>query len=332
MNMNEFNIAAQDFLQRVFNKLDAQNIQLDKHWFIDHLCYRVSSLESYHTLKAQFADFAELLIESDVNGRPIATYKFAEPIRFRDWSIQVVELPAPKPGKTTIEGFEHFEVVADVGFDEIKDRYPQAAFSESGLKKDFNPELEISLDELAIKFHPLSLESVIRLEKNEAVYAAVKKSGVLKSLKEHQPLLVGTYPLGMNVSGSDVDVLINVPDLMAAEGLLQKLFSNFENFTIESHMQSAAVTASFDFQGVPFEVFAQVKDSAKQNGNLHFLAEERLLHVGGSSLGEKILALRKAGDKTEPAFAKALGLSGNPYAELLRLQKLSESELRQLLK
>ncbi|WP_235046190.1 VOC family protein [Bdellovibrio bacteriovorus] len=330
--MNEFNIAAQDFLQRVFNKLDAQNIQLDKHWFIDHLCYRVSSLENYNVFKTQFASFAELLIESDVNGRPIATYKFAEPIRFRDWSIQVVELPAPKPGKVTVEGFEHFEVVADSGFDEIKARYPKAVFSESGLKKDFNPELEISLDELAIKFHPLSLESVIRLEKNEAVYAAVKSSGVLKALKVHQPLLVGTYPLGMNVSGSDVDVLINVPDLTAAETLFRKNFSGFENFKIETHAQYAAVTASFDFQGVPFEVFAQVKDTAKQNANLHFLVEERLLHVGGSSLAEKILALRKAGDKTEPAFARALGLSGNPYDELLRLQTLSESELRQLLK
>ncbi len=332
MNMNEFNIAAQDFLQRVFNKLDAQNIQLDKHWFIDHLCYRVSSLENYNSFKKQFASFAELLIESDVNGRPIATYKFAEPICFRDWSIQVVELPAPKPGKITIEGFEHFEVVADIGFDEIKTRYPKAAFSESGLKKDFNPELEISLDELAIKFHPLSLESVIRLEKNEAVYAAVKSAGVLKSLKEHQPLLVGTFPLGIDVSGSDVDVLINVPDLTAAETLFKKHFSGFENFKTETHAQYSAVTASFDFQGVPFEVFAQVKDSAKQSGNLHFLAEERLLHVGGASLGDKVLALRKAGDKTEPAFAKALGLSGNPYDELLRLQKLSESELRQLLR
>ncbi|MFV8257176.1 VOC family protein [Bdellovibrio bacteriovorus] len=330
--MNEFNIAAQDFLQRVFNKLDAQNIQLDKHWFIDHLCYRVSSLENYNSFKTQFASFAELLIESDVNGRPIATYKFAEPIRFRDWSIQVVELPAPKPGKVTIEGFEHFEVVADIGFDEIKARYPSAVFSESGLKKEFNPELEISLDELAIKFHPLSLESVIRLEKNEAIHTAVKSSGVLKSLKEHQPLLVGTYPLGMNVSGSDVDVLINIPDLTTAETLLKKHFSGFENFKAETHAQYAAVTASFDFQGVTFEVFAQVKGTVKQNGNLHFLVEERLLHVGGSFLAEKILALRKAGDKTEPAFAKALNLSGNPYDELLRLQKLSESELRQLLK
>ncbi|WP_374031447.1 DUF4269 domain-containing protein [Bdellovibrio bacteriovorus] len=205
-------------------------------------------------------------------------------------------------------------------------------FSESGLKKDFNPELEISLDELAIKFHPLSLESVIRLEKNEVVYAAVKSSGVLKSLKEHQPLLVGTFPLGIDVSGSDVDVLINVPDLTAAETLFKKHFSGFENFKVETHAQYSAVTASFDFQGVPFEVFAQVKDSAKQSGNRHFLAEERLLHVGGASLGDKILALRKAGDKTEPAFAKALGLSGNPYDELLRLQKLSESELRQLLR
>lgn len=332
MNMNEFNIAAQDFLQRVFKKLDAQNIQLDRHWFIDHLCYRVSSLENYNAFKAQFAAFADLLIESDVNGRPIATYKFAEPIRFRDWSIHVVELPAPKPGKITIEGFEHFEVVADIGFDEIKQRYPKAVFSESGLKKEFNPELEISLDELAIKFHPLSLESVIRLEKNQPVYAAVKSSGVLKVLKEYQPLLVGTYPLGLNVSGSDVDVLISVPDLATAEALLQSKFSGFENFKIENHAEQAAVTGSFDFQGIAFEVFAQVKDSAKQNGNLHFLAEERLLHLGGASFGERIQALRKAGDKTEPAFAKALGLSESPYEELLRLQKLSESELQEILK
>ncbi|HEY1079528.1 MAG TPA: VOC family protein, partial [Bdellovibrio sp.] len=107
---------ALEFLDLLFIDLTEKQIALSAHWDIDHLCYRSDSLGQYDDLKNSFATFANLLIESDVNGRPIATYKLNQALQFKDWMIDVVELPAPKASKPTTAGFEHIEVVCDVPF------------------------------------------------------------------------------------------------------------------------------------------------------------------------------------------------------------------------
>ena len=47
------------------------------------------------------------------------------------------------------------------------------------------------------------------------------------------------------------------------------------------------------------------------------LIEYRLLRERGEMFRQEIIALKKQGHKTEPAFAIALGLKGDPYRELL---------------
>lgn len=88
---------------------------------------------------------------------------------------------------------------------------------------------------------------------------------------------------------------------------------------------------SFSYQGIDFEIFGQKTPSIRQRGYLHFLIEERLLKNGGVRFAEKIKEARMNGLKTEPAFAKVLGLSGDPYEELLIIQKKSNQELKALI-
>lgn len=166
MDSLSFNSQAIQFLDQIFERLDKNKIQLEAHWSIDHLCYRVSSQEDYQKYQAIFSQFAELLIESPVNDRMISTYKLFQPIQYKHWLIDVVELPSPKKNKITKDGFEHIEIVVDKTFDHIKEKYKYCQFDESGLSKSFNQELEIPLGDIAIKFHHLSLESVIQIEKN----------------------------------------------------------------------------------------------------------------------------------------------------------------------
>ncbi|MGL4365226.1 MAG: DUF4269 domain-containing protein [Cetobacterium sp.] len=47
---------------------------------------------------------------------------------------------------------------------------------------------------------------------------------------------------------------------------------------------------------------------------------------------DKIVSLKRAGIKTEPAFAKLLELNGNPYEELLNFEFLSNREIVKKLK
>ena len=49
------------------------------------------------------------------------------------------------------------------------------------------------------------------------------------------------------------------------------------------------------------------------------LIEHEILELKGPPFKAVILELKRAGLKTEPAFAKALGLTGNPYEELLKV-------------
>lgn len=171
MQFQEFQAQAHDFLGRLFEDMAAHKIEIPRHWKIDHLCYRVSSIDRYQILKNEFSKFGRLLIESDVNGRPIATYKLNEPIVFFSGVIDVVELPAPKQGKPTEEGFEHVEIVCDVPFAELEKRYGHLTLDRGGLKKEINPELEICLGKRNLKFHHQSLEEVIAMELNSTAHA-----------------------------------------------------------------------------------------------------------------------------------------------------------------
>ncbi len=155
---------ANSFLDKLFSILEENKIDL-MHWKIDHLCYRTSDSENYEAMKNEFSKLGEFLIESEVNGRDIATYKLTNPVVYKGYTIPLVEVPAPKKGKSTVEGWEHIEVVIDISFDDLMKKYPGIDFDTKALSKELNPELVIKFGDCAIKFHHLSLDEVIKIEK-----------------------------------------------------------------------------------------------------------------------------------------------------------------------
>ena len=333
MTHSEFIDAAKIFLEKLFAQSLEKNIQLETQWNIDHLCYRVTTLVRYENQKSNFCRFATLLSESEVNGRMISTFKLEDPLVFRDWQMDIVELPAPKPSKKTIEGFEHIEVVVDKPFSEIKKKYNECTFDESGLEKNFNQELEIKLDTYSLKFHYLSLESVVRFEQNKKAFNAVKKMKILDDFRDNSPLISGSCPLGIDISTSDVDILMCAKDLNAFKNTLTKKFGSELDFKIKNHVINGkpSVVANFSFEDILFEVFAQHQHPVLQTANRHFLIQERLIKLGKEPLRKKIIALKQSGLKTESAFAKVLTLEGNSFDELLRIQSFSDLELKEIL-
>lgn len=171
--MNSPMTSVANFLDLVESEASKINLSLTsevKHpwqrpWLIDHVCYRVESEDRYAEMKQVFGKLGLLLVESMVSGRLIATYKLHNPIRWQNFVIPLVELPAPKKGKQVCEGWEHLEIVVQGSFDEIKASLLGARFDEKGLSKKINPELELELGSgVAIKFHHQSLEQVIQWE------------------------------------------------------------------------------------------------------------------------------------------------------------------------
>lgn len=131
---------------------------------MDHICYRVETQERYLELKQLLQDLTELVSESQVNGREIATFEFVEPLRVDDWVVPYLEVPAPKPGSLYKEGWEHVELVTSGSLERFMERHTELPFSQKGMNKLINPELSLKTDKLSVKFHEQPLGAVARIE------------------------------------------------------------------------------------------------------------------------------------------------------------------------
>lgn len=320
---------AEEFLSLAFVTLQKHQVQLQRHWDIDHICYRTSSEENYELAKSRFSAFSTLLAETDVNGRMIATFQLAEPIFFEDWQIDLVEVPAPKKGKSHTDGFEHFEVVCDWTFDELAAAFPNCRSDDSGLIKDLNQELAFKFDNFSVKFHHISLKSVINIETNDALMLALQRSEILRLLRSYRPLIAGSFPLGLQTSTADCDILIDFDDIDKTEHHLRNLFSKNVGFEIsrQSAASGGALVVSFEVERIRFEIFCQKIPSVHQPAYKYFLIEERILKYGGQKFFDLVLKERENGKKTEAAFACVLNLTGNPYEAMSQLQTMSRSEI-----
>jgi hypothetical protein len=154
----------------------------------------------------------------------------------------------------------------------------------------------------------------------------------MSTLAEFDPHLAGTLPLDVDLPTSDLDILCHATDPEAFAIALWAAFSGETGFSLRQWIISdRPVIASFVAHGWPFQVFGQKKPVREQNGWRHFLAERRLLRLGGATFRAAILRERARGAKTEPAFAAVLRLKGDPYLAILDLERCDDGQLSHLL-
>lgn len=131
---------------------------------MDHICYRTVSTENYEHKKSELVEFGRILGETMVNGRPISAFRLDEPIIHESWRIDCIELPAPKAGRNYPEGLEHVEFVL---FDEISTflkKYKGKPFDMRAADRGINPEIGLQIGNYPVKFHLLSLPTVVYIE------------------------------------------------------------------------------------------------------------------------------------------------------------------------
>lgn len=151
-------------------------------------------------------------------------------------------------------------------------------------------------------------------------------------LAGHDTGLAGTFPIDIAVEGSDLDILVQADDPFSLAPILDAGFSHEPGYARRqtSVADGPALVAGFTLDDLPVEIFVQALPVARQMGWRHMLVEARLLALE-PSLRPAIRALKQAGIKTEPAFARLLALSGDPYQSLLALEPLADSALSDLL-
>ena len=154
------------FLEQLFKALSDDGIDVSV-FELDHLCYRVETMERYAELQGRLLEEGSLLGEHEIGGRPIATVRLHVPFTFQNRTVAVIELPAPKPGSPYPEGFEHAEFVVNMEPMEFAAHYPALDWDHSGAHKTVNADVRRSYDGCSVKFHRLGLAEVIALEKGE---------------------------------------------------------------------------------------------------------------------------------------------------------------------
>ncbi len=152
------------FIGGIGKGLVAAGIDRSELAMMDHICYRVDTLERYDELLSILSDTAILLGEAIVSGRKIATFELREYIEFDGWTVPYLELPQPKDGSPYPEGLEHAELVVIGGLDRFAERHSDLAFDAKGMIKEVNPELGLKTDLLSVKFHEQPLGAVVRIE------------------------------------------------------------------------------------------------------------------------------------------------------------------------
>ena len=156
---------------------------------------------------------------------------------------------------------------------------------------------------------------------------------VLERLADFDARAAGTPPLGLDMPGSDIDVLCCAPDAHAFAAALWAAFSDTPGFTLTQWRDPPRpVVGTFDAAGWRIEVYGEAAPVERQRGWRHFAVERRLLALGGPRFRCAVLDLRRRGWKTEPAVAAALGLPDDPYLALLDLGDRCDADLRAVLR
>jgi predicted metalloenzyme YecM len=83
-------------------------------------------------------------------------------------TIDVLEISAPKPGKTYPDALDHVEFVTSMDLRDMIRLYPDVEFELKALSNDVNSSIEVNFpDGTLVKFHNDTLRNIIALERKE---------------------------------------------------------------------------------------------------------------------------------------------------------------------
>ncbi|BDC98087.1 DUF4269 domain-containing protein [Persicobacter psychrovividus] len=158
--------------------------------------------------------------------------------------------------------------------------------------------------------------------RQQEVFRVLQSVNIFEDLRLYQPVLTGTFPIGIDINSSDLDIICSCGDHQQFSQQLQRLYGSFKDFSLKSKLWQGRPTtiANFEYKTYAIEIFAQAVATVEQNAYRHMIIENQILQRKGADFRAEIIALKKSGLKTEPAFAKLLGLKGDPYEALLKFQ------------
>ncbi|MFZ3590222.1 DUF4269 domain-containing protein [Bacillus sp. DJP31] len=140
-------------------------------------------------------------------------------------------------------------------------------------------------------------------EKHKKAYKALVTLGILKDLARYAPVLCGTFPLGIDIEGSDLDIIMNVKDFNEFEQKVHMLYGNLDSFKQNrlTIRDKAVSKANFLYDGFEFELFGKSQPVERQYAYLHMVIENYILK-DSPHLREEVINLKNQGRSYEPPW------------------------------
>ncbi|RZL36930.1 MAG: DUF4269 domain-containing protein [Pedobacter sp.] len=156
-------------------------------------------------------------------------------------------------------------------------------------------------------------------DRQRSAYRTLTEHKIFEQLIEFSPILTGTIPINIDIAESDLDIICYCKDLNDFSIRLTNLFIEEQGFQLKEVFinDEKTVIANFYLDQFEIEIFGQNTPTKNQNSFKHMLIEHAILQKMGENFRQEIITLKQAGLKTEPAFAKLLGLSGDPYKAIM---------------
>ena len=160
-------------------------------------------------------------------------------------------------------------------------------------------------------------------DRQKLAYSEILKLDVFGKLKKYNPILTGTIPIEIDLPESDLDIICECKNHIEFSEFLSEQYGDKTDFKIYSTKLNGtkSTLAEFKTENFTFEILGQNIPTDKQNAYRHMIVEHRILEQKGAEFKHKIKKLKSNGIKTDPAFAKLLKLTGNPFDEILKFEE-----------
>lgn len=165
------------------------------------------------------------------------------------------------------------------------------------------------------------LETGTSIQKN--AFKILTHLNIFEDFSNYNPLLVGTIPLDIQTSKSDLDIILQTNNVSELAQKIKLFFNTQTSFSLSiKDYTKHILVCNFIYNDFQIEIYSENKPTMLQMGYLHLIKEYEILQIKPDSFKQEIILLKKKGIKTEPAFAKLLNLTGNPYEVLYKLLAL----------
>lgn len=170
-------------------------------------------------------------------------------------------------------------------------------------------------------------------ERRRAAYLALTELDLFCVLADFDPVLAGSFPLGLELHERELEIVCHAPALEQLAALMTDVYGNYDEFALErtGAEGTPGLVCRFQYHDFHISILGQTAPSREQDAYRHLVAESRLLRLAGPSALDGIRRLKADGFETVPAFGAYFRLGDEPTRALLDLADAPAEDLEEII-